>query len=93
MILNSDFVEKLRNSGLRPTKKKKKGFLDIFTSGKKENFSNILEILNDQNTLLDIQETFNSYSNICKEELSKMPDNQYKDALYDIVINLDSRLT
>ena len=72
---------------------KKKGFLDIFTSGKKENFSNILEILNDQNTLLDIQETFNSYSNICKEELSKMPDNQYKDALYDIVINLDSRLT
>ena len=72
---------------------KKKGFLDIFTSGKKENFSNILEILNDQNTLLDIQKTFNSYSNICKEELSKMPDNQYKDALYDIVINLDSRLT
>ena len=71
----------------------KKGFLDIFTSGKKENFSNILEILNDQNTLLDIQETFDSYSNICKEELSKMPDNQYKDALYDIVINLDSRLT
>ena len=72
---------------------KKKGFLDIFTSGKKENFSNILEILNDQNTLFYIQETFNSYSNICKEELSKMPDNQYKDALYDIVINLDSRLT
>lgn len=72
---------------------KKKGFLDIFTSGKKENFSNILEILNDQNTLLDIQKTFNSYSNICKEELNKMPDNQYKDALYDIVINLDSRLT
>ena len=39
---------------------KKKGFLDIFTSGKKENFSNILDILNHRYFQRDLTESFNN---------------------------------
>ena len=71
----------------------KSKFLDMFELGKKDDFSEILALLSLKETITDIQDTFNYYSNICKEELNKMPDNRYKEALYDIVINLDSRLT
>jgi geranylgeranyl pyrophosphate synthase len=65
----------------------------VFELGKKDDFSEILALLSLKETITNIQDTFNYYSNICKEELNKMPDNRYKEALYDIVINLDSRLT
>ena len=71
----------------------KSKFLAMFELGKKDDFSEILALLSLKETITDIQDTFNYYSNICKEELNKMPDNRYKEALYDIVINLDSRLT
>ena len=71
----------------------KSKFLDMFELGKKDDFSEILALLSLKETITDIQDTFNYYSNICKEELNKMPDNKYKEALYEIVINLDSRLT
>ncbi|MDG2020049.1 MAG: polyprenyl synthetase family protein [SAR86 cluster bacterium] len=71
----------------------KSKFLDMFELGKKDDFSEILALLSLKETITDIQDTFNYYSNICKEELNKMPDNRYKEALNDIVINLDSRLT
>lgn len=71
----------------------KSKFLAMFELGKKDDFSEILALLSLKETITDIQDTFNYYSNICKEELNNMPDNRYKEALYDIVINLDSRLT
>ena len=71
----------------------KSKFLDMFELGKKDDFSEILALLSLKETITDIQDTFDYYSNICKEELNKMPDNKYKEALYEIVINLDSRLT
>ena len=71
----------------------KSKFLDMFELGKKDDFSEILALLSLKETITDIQDTFDYYSNICKEELNKMPDNRYKEALYEIVINLDSRLT
>ena len=36
---------------------------------------------------------FTHYSNECMNELEKLPHNQYRDALENIVRNLGSRLT
>ena len=43
--------------------------------------------------LEQLQTIFTHYSNECINELEKLPHNQYRDALENIVRNLGSRLT
>ena len=46
-----------------------------------------------EKTLEQLQTIFTHYSSECINELEKLPQNQYRDALEDIVRNLGSRLT
>ena len=67
--------------------------LSLFKTRKIENFAEILSLMETEKTLEQLQTIFTHYSNECMNELEKLPHNQYRDALEDIVINLGSRLT
>ena len=45
-------------------------------------------MLSTSNIREEIDKTFNYYSDICKEEIKGIPDNEYKTALEQIVSNL-----
>jgi len=68
-------------------------FLKLFENGEKESFPEVLQMLSTSNIREEIDKTFNYYSDICKEEIKGIPDNEYKTALEQIVSNLNSRLT
>ena len=67
--------------------------LSLFKTRKIEDFAEILSLMETEKTLEQLQTIFTHYSNECMNELEKLPHNQYRDALEDIVINLGSRLT
>ncbi|URQ67826.1 polyprenyl synthetase family protein [SAR86 cluster bacterium] len=67
--------------------------LSLFETRKIEDFAVILSLMETEKTLEQLQTIFTHYSNECINELEKLPRNQYRDALEDIVINLNSRLT
>ena len=65
----------------------------LFRTRKREDFQDVLDILNLANTYEEIQKIFFFYSTICEEELKNVPSNEYRDSLEDIVANLGTRLT
>ena len=79
----------LRNTDDENNKK----ILSLFRNNKKNQFSEVLEILEKVDTYEKMQNVFMSYAKDCKKELENVPQNHYRDALEDIVSNLGSRLS
>ena len=67
--------------------------LSLFKTRKIEDFAEILALMESEKTTEQLQTIFTHYSNECINELEKLPQNQYRDALENIVRNLGSRLT
>ena len=67
--------------------------LSLFETRKIKDFAEILALMESEKILEQLQTIFTRYSNECINELKKLPHNQYRDALEDIVRNLGSRLT
>ncbi len=67
--------------------------LSLFETRKIEDFAEILALMKSERILEQLQTIFTRYSNECINELKKLPHNQYRDALENIVRNLSSRLT
>ena len=67
--------------------------LSLFKTRKIEDFAEILALMESEKTTEQLQTIFTHYSNECINELEKLPQNQYRDALENIVRNLSSRLT
>ena len=67
--------------------------LSLFKTRKIEDFAEILALMESEKTTEQLQTIFTHYSNDCINELKKLPNNQYRDALENIVANLGSRLT
>lgn len=67
--------------------------LSLFKTRKIEDFAEILALMESEKTTEQLQTIFTHYSNKCVNELEKLPQNQYRDALENIVRNLGSRLT
>ena len=67
--------------------------LSLFKTRKIEDFAEILALMESEKTTEQLQAIFTHYSNECINELEKLPQNQYRDALENIVRNLGSRLT
>ena len=74
-------------------KENKNNLLSLFKRGGKKDFLKVLDILENGNIFNQMQVIFDLYSKECKKELKKLPNNPYRDALEEIVINLGSRLT
>ncbi len=67
--------------------------LSLFETRKIKDFAEILALMKSEKILEQLQTIFTRYSNECINELKKLPHNQYRDALENIVRNLSSRLT
>ena len=67
--------------------------LSLFKTRKIEDFAEILALMESEKTTEQLRTIFTHYSNECINELEKLPQNQYRDALENIVRNLGSRLT
>ena len=67
--------------------------LSLFKTRKIEDFAEILSLMESEKTTEQLHTIFTLYSNECINELEKLPQNQYRDALENIVRNLGSRLT
>ena len=67
--------------------------LSLFKTRKIEDFAEILALMESEKTTEQLHTIFTHYSNECINELEKLPQNQYRDALENIVRNLGSRLT
>lgn len=67
--------------------------LSLFKTRKIEDFAEILALMESEKTTEQLQTIFTHHSNECINELEKLPNNQYRDALENIVANLGSRLT
>ena len=74
-------------------KTNKTKLLSLFETRKIEDFAEILALMESEKILEQLQTIFTRYSNECINELKKLPHNQYRDALENIVRNLSSRLT
>ena len=74
-------------------KTNKTKLLSLFETRKIEDFAEILALMESEKILEQLQTIFTRYSNECINELKKLPNNQYRDALENIVRNLSSRLT
>ena len=74
-------------------KTNKTKLLSLFETRKIEDFAEILALMKSEKILEQLQTIFTRYSNECINELKKLPHNQYRDALENIVRNLSSRLT
>ena len=74
-------------------KTNKTRLLSLFKTRKIEDFAEILALMEGEKTTEQLQTIFTHYSTVCINELKKLPHNQYRDALENIVRNLSSRLT
>ena len=73
--------------------KDKSAMISLLQEGDLKKFPQMLDYLVEKNINSKIKETFTFYSTNCLDSLEILPESPYKDALKDIVINLDSRLT
>ena len=65
----------------------------MFETRKIEDFDEVLDLMEGEKTTEQLKTIFMRYSDECIHELEKLPHNKYRDALYNIVRNLGSRLT
>ena len=73
--------------------KNKTRLLSLFETKKIEDFDEVLDLMEGEKTTEQLRSIFTHYSDECIHELEKLPHNKYRDALYNIVRNLGSRLT
>ena len=74
-------------------KKNKTKLLTLFETREIKDFAEILALMESEKILEQMQAIFTRYSDECINELKKLPHNQFRDALENIVRNLSSRLT
>ena len=67
--------------------------LSLFAKDEKNNFEEVLNLLETANTYEKMQEVFIHYSKDCMNKLENIPQNPYREALEDIVSNLGLRLS
>ena len=70
-----------------------KKLLSLFEKKEKNNFEEVLNLLETVNTYEKMQEVFIYYSKDCMNKLEIMPQNPFREALEDIVSNLGLRLS
>jgi len=70
-----------------------KKLLSLFEKNEKNNFEEVLNLLETANTYEKMQEVFIHYSKDCMNKLENVPQNRYREALEDIVSNLGLRLS
>ena len=70
-----------------------KKLLSLFEKKEKNNFEEVLNLLETANTYEKMQEVFIHYSKDCMNKLENVPQNRYREALEDIVSNLGLRLS
>ena len=70
-----------------------KKLLSLFEKNEKNNFEEVLNLLETANTYEKMQEVFIHYSKDCMNKLENVPQNPYREALEDIVSNLGLRLS
>tara|TARA_B100000530_G_scaffold230385_1_gene148977 strand:+ start:101 stop:1066 length:966 start_codon:yes stop_codon:yes gene_type:complete len=73
--------------------KNQKKLLFLFEKKEKNNFAEVLELLETANTYEKMQEVFVGYSKDCMNKLENVPHSPYREALEDIVSNLGLRLS
>ena len=73
--------------------KNRKKLLSLFEKKEKNNFEEVLNLLETANTYEKMQEVFIHYSKDCTNKLENVPQNLYREALEDIVSNLGLRLS
>ena len=73
--------------------KNKTRLLSLFETRRIEDFDEVLDLMEGEKTTEKLQTIFAHYSDECIYELKKLPHNEYRDALDNIVRNLGSRLT
>ena len=71
----------------------RKKLLSLFEKKEKNNFEEVLNLLETANTYEKMQEVFIHYSKDCTNKLENVPQNLYREALEDIVSNLGLRLS
>ena len=71
----------------------RKKLLSLFEKEEKNNFEEVLNLLETVNTYEKMQEVFIHYSKDCTNKLENVPQNLYREALEDIVSNLGLRLS
>ena len=71
----------------------RKKLLALFEKKEKNNFEEVLNLLETANTYEKMQEVFIHYSKDCTNKLENVPQNLYREALEDIVSNLGLRLS
>ena len=71
----------------------RKKLLSLFEKNEKNNFEEVLNLLETANTYEKMQEVFIHYSKDCMNKLENVPQNPYREALEDIVSNLGLRLS
>ena len=70
-----------------------KKLLSLFEKNEKNDFEEVLNLLETANTYKKMQEVFIHYSKDCMNKLENVPQNPYREALEDIVSNLGLRLS
>ena len=70
-----------------------KKLLSLFEKNEKNNFEEVLNLLETANTYEKMQEVFIHYSKDCMNKLENVPQNSFREALEDIVSNLGLRLS
>ena len=70
-----------------------KKLLSLFEKNEKNNFEEVLNLLETANTYERMQEVFIGYAKDCMSKLENVPQNPYREALEDIVSNLGLRLS
>jgi octaprenyl-diphosphate synthase len=73
--------------------KVQKKLLSLFEKKEKNNFEEVLNLLETANTYEKMQEVFIDYSKDCMNKLENVPQNSFREALEDIVSNLGLRLS
>jgi octaprenyl-diphosphate synthase len=73
--------------------KVQKKLLSLFEKKEKNNFEEVLNLLETANTYEKMQEVFIHYSKDCMNKLENVPQNSFREALEDIVSNLGLRLS
>jgi octaprenyl-diphosphate synthase len=89
--VGKDFIEGKYTLPVNLEKKQK--IIELLNEGQMESFSELLEILNAVNIQKEMKKIFGHYTDICLNALEKMPQNDFRKALENIVSHLDQRLT
>ncbi len=67
--------------------------LETLFDNKKSDFKEIVKIIKDTGAVKKVEEICNQFSETCFKELDSFPESDYKRALFDIVKNINTRVS